>query len=155
MVRLYGVCVLIGRFGGTGSWPRISSLVVFLAGLGAGVPDSFAGPKATMDLLASVEAVAPGQEFQIAVRFRLAKEWHLYWANPGDVGLPPKVRWEAPAGFELSALRFPAPKRQLGPASIRSNVLEGEPIFLVDVRAPSDLQPDQPLTFAAFIDTHQ
>jgi len=129
-----------------------ASLAVVLAGLTAGVPSAVAQPKAQMELHASVEAVAPGLEFQIAVQFRLAKDWHLYWSNPGDVGLPPKVRWTTPAGFELSGLRFPAPKRQLGPASIRSNILAGNPVFLVDVRAPADLPTDQPLTFSAKAD---
>lgn len=149
MNRYRNDCVIYERSHGTHRWRRTASLAVVLAGLAAGTPDSLAQPKAQMDILASVEAVAAGQEFQIAVRFRVAKDWHLYWANPGDVGLPPKVRWTAPAGFELSGLRFPTPKRQLGPASIRSNILEGEPIFLVDVRAPSDLPPDQRLTFSA------
>ena len=138
---------------GRSNWGwRHSSRAVILVGILTGVPSAFAQPKAQMDLLASVEAVAPGLEFQIAVQFRLAKDWHLYWSNPGDVGLPPRVNWTTPAGFELSGLRFPAPKRQLGPASIRSNILAGDPIFLVDVRAPSDLPTDQPLTFSAKAD---
>ncbi|MCH7702998.1 MAG: hypothetical protein IID37_15050 [Planctomycetes bacterium] len=152
MKQIWNTCIVIGHAGRTNKWRRTSSLAVLLAGLGAGIPEALAQPKAQMELHASVEAVAPGQEFQIAVRFRVAKDWHLYWANPGDVGLPPRVRWTAPPGFELSGLRFPAPKRHLGPASIRSNILEGDPILLVDVRAPSDLPTDQPLTFSAKAD---
>lgn len=35
--------------------------------------------------------------------------WHAYWANPGDAGKEPSVKWELLEGFEASDLAFPTP----------------------------------------------
>ncbi len=51
------------------------------------------------------------QPFTIAVRFQIAPEWHLYWKNPGDAGLAPKVQWTLPEGFTVSDLQFPTPHK--------------------------------------------
>ncbi len=51
------------------------------------------------------------QPFTIAVRFQIAPEWHLYWKNPGDAGLAPKVQWTLPDGFTVSDLQFPTPHK--------------------------------------------
>ncbi len=51
------------------------------------------------------------QPFTIAVRFQIAPEWHLYWKNPGDAGLAPKVQWTLPEGITVSDLQFPTPHK--------------------------------------------
>jgi DsbC/DsbD-like thiol-disulfide interchange protein len=37
--------------------------------------------------------------------------WHLYWANPGDAGLAPAVRWTLPPGFSAGPLLHPVPEK--------------------------------------------
>ncbi len=49
--------------------------------------------------------------FTIALRFQIAPEWHLYWKNPGDAGLAPKIKWTLPDGFSASDLLFPTPHK--------------------------------------------
>ncbi len=49
--------------------------------------------------------------FTVALRFQIAPEWHLYWKNPGDAGLAPKVQWTLPDGFTVSELQFPTPHK--------------------------------------------
>ncbi|MFN3562144.1 MAG: protein-disulfide reductase DsbD family protein [Chloroherpetonaceae bacterium] len=51
------------------------------------------------------------QPFTVALRFQIAPEWHLYWKNPGDAGLAPKVQWTLPDGFTASELQFPTPHK--------------------------------------------
>ncbi|MHC5112513.1 MAG: hypothetical protein ACYTHJ_21850 [Planctomycetota bacterium] len=46
-------------------------------------------PKVKVDLLASVEAAVPGTPFDVAVRFDIEEDWHIYWINSGDAGMPP------------------------------------------------------------------
>lgn len=47
--------------------------------------------------------------FYIAVYFKIAPEWHLYWKNPGDSGMPPQMRLSLPPSFEVGDPLFPMP----------------------------------------------
>jgi thiol:disulfide interchange protein DsbD len=47
----------------------------------------------------------------VAIRFKIEKDWHLYWKNAGDAGFAPRVIWQLPAGFSVSELRFPTPHK--------------------------------------------
>jgi thiol:disulfide interchange protein DsbD len=56
-------------------------------------------PHVTVELVSDVAALAPGASFTLGLRYVVEQEWHVYWVNPGDSGIEPKVRWRAPAGF--------------------------------------------------------
>jgi thiol:disulfide interchange protein DsbD len=96
-----------------------------------------AASKAQVSLLPSVEAVVPGQPFDVAIRFQLESGWHIYWQNSGDSGLPPSVRWTLPEGFAVGELQFPTPKRHVSPGDIITNILRGEPVLVVKVTPPA------------------
>lgn len=57
--------------------------------------------------------IAPGIGGEVVVRFALAPGWHLYWSNPGDSGLPPRLTWTLPEGWTIGEPRFPAPERHV------------------------------------------
>ena len=38
-------------------------------------------------------------------------DWHVYWKNPGDSGLPTALEWVLPAGFTAGPLQWPVPER--------------------------------------------
>lgn len=40
----------------------------------------------------------------------LEEGWHTYWQNPGDSGIPARINWELPDGFESGELRWPYPQ---------------------------------------------
>ena len=49
---------------------------------------------------------------RIGFFFELEPHWHVYWRNPGDSGLPPKVEWlEGSESYRISPIDWPAPKR--------------------------------------------
>ncbi len=98
-----------------------------------------AAPKAQLSLLPSVEAVVPGQPFDVAIRFQLDAGWHIYWQNSGDAGLPPLVQWTFPNGFSAGDLQFPIPKRHVSPGDIITNVLGGEPVLVVKITPPASI----------------
>ncbi|VUD47616.1 hypothetical protein TDB9533_01063 [Thalassocella blandensis] len=46
---------------------------------------------------------------QVGVAFKPEKDWHVYWQNAGDTGLPPKITWEA-ENTDFSPLMWPFPQ---------------------------------------------
>ncbi len=73
-------------------------------------------PHLKAELLARESAVVAGQPLTVALRFDIIAHWHTYWKNPGDSGLPTKIKWTLPEGFKAGAIEWAAPKKlPLGP----------------------------------------
>lgn len=62
------------------------------------------------ELFTDYDAVAAGDEFQIAVRITPESGWHTYWINPGDAGRPTQVAFSGVEGLVVSEPRFPVPE---------------------------------------------
>ena len=56
------------------------------------------------------EGVTPGQPLWLGLSITHQPEWHTYWKNPGDSGLPTQLEWQLPAGLEAGAIEWPLPK---------------------------------------------
>ena len=39
-------------------------------------------------LISSHAKIAPGQTFQLGLKFTIDDTWHTYWSNPGETGKP-------------------------------------------------------------------
>lgn len=63
----------------------------------------------TVDLIAEVQSISPGNEFAVAFLLRPDPGWHIYWINAGDAGKPASLKWDLPDGFTASELTFPSP----------------------------------------------
>ncbi|NBS06712.1 MAG: thiol:disulfide interchange protein [Verrucomicrobia bacterium] len=72
-------------------------------------------PQLVVDLLAEPTPLQSGKPVTLALRFRPAPGWHIYWSNPGDSGLPPSVTWKLPPGWTAGELQFPSPEKILVP----------------------------------------
>lgn len=88
-----------------------------------------------VELVSDVSAVTPDQSFWVAIHMKMDPHWHVYWQNPGDSGLAPKIKWILPDGFKAGALQWPYPK------VIRSEDLvtygyEGEVLLLNRIKPP-------------------
>jgi thiol:disulfide interchange protein DsbD len=57
------------------------------------------------------ETLKPGMSARVAVRLKIKKNWHLYWLNPGESGLPTRVVFTLPEGWRQGTLHYPAPLR--------------------------------------------
>ncbi|MCW5661607.1 MAG: thioredoxin family protein [Burkholderiaceae bacterium] len=57
------------------------------------------------------QGVAPGQPLQLGLLIRHAPQWHTYWKNPGDSGLPTTLEWKLPAGVTAGPIDWPTPRR--------------------------------------------
>jgi thiol:disulfide interchange protein DsbD len=61
------------------------------------------------------EGLGPGKLAWLGLRAH-QKDWHTYWKNPGDSGLPTELRWELPprCGRGRLARSAPVPHRPTG-----------------------------------------
>lgn len=123
-----------------------------LSGAGAAAAaDSVAAPHVTVSLVADVDAVRPGEPFDAGIRFVLEQDWHVYWANPGDSGLAPTVRWTLPAGTTAGPIVWPHPYRILvGP--LANFGYAGEVVLPIRIAPSRALEPGEPLSLAARVD---
>jgi DsbC/DsbD-like thiol-disulfide interchange protein len=100
-----------------------------------------------LELLASVERVAPGAAFELGAHFRMAPGWHIYWTNPGDAGLETRARFSAPEGVTLGEVLYPGPIRFDSPGDVTSYGYKDSTALLVRAQAPAELSADAPLEF--------
>jgi len=62
-------------------------------------------------IIPSQTILSPNSEITIATEIKLAPNWHVYWENPGDSGLPVSIEWDAPDGFKFSEIDWPTPHK--------------------------------------------
>ena len=87
-------------------------MVLLAAGpLFAGESAPIRSARATVSLVSDTDAYAPGTPFRLALRFRLAAGWHIYWRNPGDAGAPPELTPTLPEGAQAGPIEWPTPTR--------------------------------------------
>ena len=57
------------------------------------------------------QGVAPGQPIWVGLNISHQPEWHTYWKNSGDSGLPTELKWTLPAGITAGEIAWPTPKK--------------------------------------------
>ena len=57
------------------------------------------------------EGVEPGKPVWVGLQLAHAPEWHTYWKNSGDSGLPTVLEWTLPAGVSAGDIAWPTPKK--------------------------------------------
>ena len=82
--------------------------------------------------------VSPGKTIWLGLRIAHAPNWHTYWKNSGDSGLPTTLRWQLPAGWQLGELAWPTPKKfPLGP--LANYGFDGTVLLTTPVVLPAQL----------------
>lgn len=102
-------------------------------------------------ILADVSAVAPGEPFEIAVLLEVDPQWHVYWKNPGDSGLPTSVGFTLPEGFTVSGIKWPVPEVLKGAGGVTDYGYEDSLLLSAGVMAPKDIEPGPTVTIAALV----
>lgn len=59
-----------------------------------------------------VDSFSPQKDsiISVGVLIKLKEDWHIYWRNPGDSGLPTDINFTLPNGVVASEIKFPTPK---------------------------------------------
>ncbi|MCD2512708.1 protein-disulfide reductase DsbD family protein [Comamonas endophytica] len=85
------------------------------------------------------EGVTPGRPLWLGLSIAHQPEWHTYWKNPGDSGLPTQLDWQLPAGLEAGAIEWPLPRIiRVGP--LANYGYEGQLLLPVPVKVAPDFQ---------------
>jgi thiol:disulfide interchange protein/DsbC/DsbD-like thiol-disulfide interchange protein len=83
-----------------------------------------------------------GQPVWLGLQLTHQPDWHTYWKNPGDSGLPTRLEWALPAGLQAGDMAWPAPKKfPLG--SLANYGYEGTVLLPVPVTVAANFSADQ------------
>jgi thiol:disulfide interchange protein len=115
------------------------------------VPLAAAPTHITPSLVAETMTPAGGSQVALAFAMKPAPEWHGYWANPGDAGLPTRVEWTAPKGLQFGPIQYPVPQPLLI-AGLMNYVYERDYAELVTLNVPPGLTPGTKLPIRAKLD---
>ena len=88
-------------------------------------------------LVTDASHAQPGKPVQVGLKLRMADQWHTYWKNPGDSGLPTRIHWELPAGWTASAIEWPYP-RLLPVGPLMNYGYEDDVVLLAELTPPAD-----------------
>ena len=78
-------------------------------------------------------SLVPGKTSHLAVIFDISPGWHIYWRNPGDSGLAPKVDFKLPAGVTVDSPQWPAPTRRVEAGRIIDYVYERQLVLIFPI----------------------
>ncbi len=96
-------------------FPRLPAAAAFVALAGFLLPASGAPVVKTEHvearLVAESASAQPGHPVLVGLKLTMAPQWHTYWKNPGDSGLPTRIAWTLPPGWKAGEIRWPYPKR--------------------------------------------
>jgi thiol:disulfide interchange protein DsbD len=102
-------------------------------------------------LISEVHSIQPGQSFWVALWLQMEEHWHTYWKNPGDSGLPTKIIWNLPEGFEAGDIQWPYPQK-FEEAQLVSFGYEGEVFLLTEIEAPETIESGSSAKISASVD---
>lgn len=105
--------------------------MINLPGMAAEMP----GPDDVLiasSLIAATESPSPGSTTTLAIYMEPQGEWHGYWKQPGDVGLPATFTWHLPDGVSVGDPAYPLPQTLLI-EGLMNHVYEHPYALLVDL----------------------
>ncbi|MCA3026123.1 MAG: thioredoxin family protein [Rhodocyclaceae bacterium] len=134
---------------------RVAAMLASVLALGisslADAAEVVKTPHVEAQLVARHTTFQPGKPIEAALRLKIIDHWHTYWRNPGDSGLPTKLKWTLPEGFTAGEIQWPYPKKlPLGP--LMNFGYEGEVLHLVNIQTPATFPRGDKVTLKAKAD---
>lgn len=100
-----------------------------------------------VDLISESTELVPGSTAWLGLHLRHDPHWHSYWINPGDSGLPTRLKWTLPDGYVADPIRWPAPSR-FEVSGLYNFGYDGEIVLPVAIHVPDSAVPGQSATFS-------
>jgi thiol:disulfide interchange protein DsbD len=93
-------------------------------------------PEIRAELVAyAPQGIGPGKPLSLGLLLDHQPQWHTYWVNPGDSGLPTELQWTLPKGVQAGAIDWPVPKKIMIGA-LANLGYEGQVLLPVQVQLP-------------------
>ncbi len=86
------------------------------------------------------DGIAPGKTVWVGLQLAHKPEWHTYWKNSGDSGLPTQLQWTLPAGVTAGEVAWPLPKK-IPIGSLANYGYEGTVLLPVPLTIGPDFKP--------------
>lgn len=91
------------------------------------------------NLIAEVTSIQAGTPFWVGLQMNMESDWHTYWINPGDSGLPTSIKWELPQGFSAGSIQWRYPQLIVTPPLV-SYGYHDKILLLIKITPPKDLK---------------
>jgi thiol:disulfide interchange protein len=88
-------------------------LIAALFGTSNLVAQPVDGGHARVELITERALAVPGETVWFGLSFEIDPNWHIYWVNPGDAGIPPEITWQSQGGLSedsIGAFQWPLPE---------------------------------------------
>ena len=99
------------------------------------------------------QGAEPGQEVWVGLSITHQPEWHTYWKNSGDSGLPTTLEWKLPPGVMAGDIAWPVPKKipigTLANYGYENTVLLAVPLTVTPDFKPSVLKSELEVKLSA------
>lgn len=86
------------------------------------------------------EGIAPGKPVWVGLQLAHQPQWHTYWKNPGDSGLPTSLQWTLPPGVTAGEIAWPVP-RKIPIGNLANYGYEGTVLLPVPLTIGPDFKP--------------
>ena len=90
----------------------IAFVTAVMVGLTMAQAQPIGAKQAQVQLISERNVVQAGETFFAAFDLKINPNWHVYWRNAGDSGLPPEIFWQEGVAPEVGAFIWAAPHEQ-------------------------------------------
>ena len=98
-------------------------------------------PQVRAELLAHApDGADSGKTVWLGLQLTHQPDWHTYWRNPGDSGLPITVQWTLPAGISAGDIAWPLPKK-IPIGNLANYGFDGTVLLPVPLTISQDFKP--------------
>lgn len=92
----------------------------------------------TATVSTDLDSVNPGSTLWLAFKLDLKPGWHVYWKNPGQSGMPPRLQVSSPQIKEIGELQYFPPTR-IFVAHLVNYGYKNSAVFYLPIRLPDVL----------------
>ncbi len=104
-------------------------------------------PQLRAELVAHApQGVQAGQPMWVGLQLTHQPEWHTYWRNPGDSGLPTQIELNLPAGITAGDVQWPLPHK-LKAGNLTNYGYDKTVLLAVPLTVSKDYKPNASQTF--------
>lgn len=104
----------------------------------------------SVKLVSDTTAIEAGKPFRIGAVFTLQPGWHIYYANPGDTGMPTDVDIKVPPGYRVVKVEWEKPTR-FEENGFTTYGYSDKTVVSITVMPPDTVQPGERHQFIANI----